>query len=77
MPAVATNQSTLVVGAPTTVAANCFVFPDPAGRVQVVGETVTTGGGVMVTEAPAVTIVSSKEVAETVTVAGDGGVAGA
>jgi hypothetical protein len=74
---VATYQSTLVVGAPTTVAANCFVLAVPAGSVQEVGETVTTGGGVMVTEELAVTIVSSKEVAETVTVAGDGSFAGA
>jgi hypothetical protein len=72
-----TYQSTLVVAAPVTVDVNVFVFAVPEDIVQVVGEIVTTGGGVIVTAEAADTLVSSNDVAETVTVAGDGGAAGA
>jgi hypothetical protein len=77
IPGAATYQSTLVVNAPTTVAVKSFVFAVPAEIVQEVGDTVTTGGGVIVTNAVAVTFMSSKEVAVMVTVDGDGAILGA
>jgi len=76
-PGALVDQATSGDAAPITVDANAFVFAVPAAIVQEVGETVTTGGAVMNTEALAVTFMSSKEVAETVTVAeGDGVVFG-
>ena len=77
VPAAPTYQSSLVVAAPVTVEVKAFVLAVPEGIVQEVGEIVTTGGGVMVTEAVADTFVSSKEVAEMVTVEGEGAVFGA
>lgn len=70
-------QSSLVVKDPVTVEVKVFEFAVPEGIVQEVGEMVTTGGGVIVTVEVADTSVSSKEVAEMVTVEGVGTVFGA
>ena len=72
VPTAPTYQSSLVVKAPVTFDVKVVVFAVPAGIVQEVGEMVTVGGGVIVTVEVAVTSMSSKEVAETVTVAGEG-----
>lgn len=60
---------------PVTVAVNCCC--SPAGMLIVDGETVTTTGGRMVTVADADFVVSTVEVAVTVTVAGLGTALGA
>jgi len=60
-----------------TVEVKVFVFAVPEDIVQDVGEIVTTGGGVIVTVELAVRFISSKDVAETVTVAGEGTLVGA
>jgi hypothetical protein len=72
-----TCQSAIVVFAPVTVAVNVFVFAVPAVRVPEVGATVTCGGGKMVAVEVADTFGSSYETALTLTVAGEGTVAGA
>jgi hypothetical protein len=77
VPAAPTYQSSSVVAAPVTVDVKVFVLAVPEGIVQEVGEIVTIGGGVIVTVEVADTFVSSKDVAETVTAAGEGAVFGA
>src|SRR5690349_6647430 len=67
-----TFQSTLVVGAPVTVAVNVLVFALPAAKVAEVGEIVTVGGVTMVATAVTDNLGSSYDTAATFTVAGEG-----
>jgi ribosomal protein S9 len=74
-PAPLTLQVTAVFLVPVTVAVNCCC--SPAKTLAVVGEIVTTTGGMMVTIALADFVVSATEVAVTVTCGGLGTAAGA